>query len=60
MQDTAERAILRLVSASAARAMEGAKVLAWLPPAPLPSGSSAYVVELIKMLKVCSVLLGGG
>ena len=38
--------------------MEGAKTLAWLPPAPLPSGTSAYVVELIKMLKVWALLEG--
>jgi hypothetical protein len=53
VQDVAERAVLRLVSARVGRAMtEGFKGLAWLPPGPLPPGRSAYVEELLDVVQV--------
>jgi len=58
VQDSAERAALRIVSARAARAMEGAKAMQWLPTAPLPTGTSAYVKELIQLLRVGGEQLG--
>lgn len=50
VQDSAERAALRIVSQRAAKAMEGAKSVQWLPQGPVPPGTSAYVTELVDLL----------
>ena len=71
-QDTAERALLRLLSVRMEAILAALKQQQWLPPAPLSlptqGGGSPYVADLLQLLQVgrplgmpvCAYACGGG
>jgi len=51
VQDTAERAVIHLVTQRMEAIMAGARRMNWMPNDPLPSGPSAYVHDLTSLLQ---------
>lgn len=61
MQDAAEAAALRLLGSRVEAQVAAARTaVPWLPPAPLPPGTSQYVDEVLACLRVGAGGGGGG